>query len=190
MGNPHICPVWFAYTFDTPLRALFHKPERILAPYVRHGMSVADIGCGLGYFALGLAAMVGDEGRVLAVDIQSGMLTRLKKLAMRAGLAHRIETRQCTAESANLDAALDFALAFWMVHETPVVERFLGQIHTALKPGGVLLITEPKLHVTAAEFDQELDAAKAAGCSLEARPAIAFSRSAVLKKAAPAATEH
>jgi ubiquinone/menaquinone biosynthesis C-methylase UbiE len=54
----HVCPWWLAYSFDNPLRRIFHKPEKIFASMVRPGMTVADIGCGMGYFSLGLARIV------------------------------------------------------------------------------------------------------------------------------------
>ena len=49
MGN-HICPWWAAYTFDNRLRYFFHNPKKILAQYVTKGMTVLDVGCGMGFF--------------------------------------------------------------------------------------------------------------------------------------------
>ncbi len=74
MAHHHICPWWYAYTFDNPLRHLFHKPERMLAGYVKPGMTVMDIGCGMGFFSIGMARMVGEEGAVISVDLQQQML--------------------------------------------------------------------------------------------------------------------
>lgn len=71
---PRICPWWMTYTFDNPLRRLLHDRRRILGPFVRPGMRVADIGCGMGYFTLGLADLVGPQGKVLAVDLQKRQL--------------------------------------------------------------------------------------------------------------------
>ena len=82
----HICPWWLAYTFDNPLRRLFHKPGIIFAPYISEGMIVADFGCGMGYFSIGLAKIVGDEGQVIAVDVQQKMLDTLYL----SGLLHDI----------------------------------------------------------------------------------------------------
>jgi len=76
--NNHVCPWWLCYSFDNPLRRLFHDPERLLGPYVKLGMTVADIGCGMGYFTLGLARLTGPEGKVIAVDLQERMLAALE----------------------------------------------------------------------------------------------------------------
>jgi 2-polyprenyl-3-methyl-5-hydroxy-6-metoxy-1,4-benzoquinol methylase len=68
--NGHVCPWWLAYTFDNPIRKLFHKPQKMLSLYVKEGMSVMDVGCGMGFFSIGMARMVGDNGNVIAVDLQ------------------------------------------------------------------------------------------------------------------------
>ncbi len=179
---PHICPWWFAYTFDNPLRRLFHKPEEIFAGLVAPGMTVADIGCGLGYFSLGLARMVGDTGKVYSVDIQQEMLERMRTRAQRNRLDSIITPILCSAEDLRIPEPLDFALAFWMVHETPDPEFFLKQICHRLKPGGRLLVTEPRFHVSLADFEQEIDSAQKTGLTIGDKPKIAFSYSVVLTK--------
>ncbi|NTW59852.1 MAG: methyltransferase domain-containing protein, partial [Nitrospirae bacterium] len=88
----HVCPWWLAWTFDNPLRKWFQDPERILGSLVREGMTVADIGCGMGYFSVAMARMVGPAGRVLSVDLQEKMLKYLEKRAVRAGVQDRITT--------------------------------------------------------------------------------------------------
>lgn len=182
MGN-HVCPWWLAYTFDNPLRALFHKPELIFAPYVEEGMTVADIGCGMGYFSIGLARLVKESGKVLAVDIQEKMLEKMAQRATKQGVRSIISPVQCGEDNIGVAEPLDFALAFWMAHETPDVERFFTQIHSALKPGGVLFITEPKFHVTAEEYRTELGVAARVGLEVSEERQVKFSHAAVLKKA-------
>jgi predicted RNA methylase len=64
----HVCPWWLAYTFDNPLRGLLHQPAQILDGLVGQGDTVIDMGCGIGFFSLGLARIVGAAGHVLAID--------------------------------------------------------------------------------------------------------------------------
>ena len=90
MSDHHVCPWWLAYTFDNPLRRLIHNPRKIFSDYVQEGMTVVDIGCGMGYFSLGLAELVGDEGQVISVDLQQEMLDITLKRATKKGLEHRI----------------------------------------------------------------------------------------------------
>lgn len=179
MGD-HVCPWWLAYTFDNPARRLFHKPERTLGPYLKDGMTALDVGCGLGYFSIGMARLVGDTGRVISVDIQQKMLDGLMRRARRAGVAGIIDARLCGPDKIDVGGQVDFALAFWMVHETPDARTFFAQLRTALKPGGKLLVTEPVFHVGRAAFERELEAAESAGFTLKDRPRIAFSHAALL----------
>lgn len=176
----HICPWWLAYTFDNPLRSLIHRPEKIFSGLVKTDMQVADIGCGMGHFSLGLARMVGDHGKVYAVDVQPQMLDRVAKRAAKAKLANRIETYQCPPDRIGLDNQLDFALAFYMVHETPDPLRFFHQVHALLKPNCALLLAEPKFHVSRNRFNQELADAQRAGFQITHQPTLALSHTAVL----------
>lgn len=179
--RPHVCPWWFAYTFDNPLRTLFHKPDQIFAPYVSPGMTAADIGCGLGYFAIGLAHLV-RGGKVIALDIQQNMLQRAEKRARKSGVADMIEFRLCTATDINIPEPLDFALAFWMVHESPDIPLLFKQIHKALKPAGLLFVAEPRFHVSLSHFQEEIDAAQSSGLQKIAEPDVRFSFTAVFEK--------
>ncbi len=73
------CPWWFLFTFDNPLRKFYQDPEKILAPYINQGDIAVDLGCGMGYFSIPLASLVGDTGKVISVDLQSEMLSGLKR---------------------------------------------------------------------------------------------------------------
>lgn len=178
--SAHVCPWWLAYTFDNPLRRLLHRPEKVLGPYVREGMRVMDVGCGMGHFSLGMARMVGKAGHVTSVDLQERMLRTLERRARKAGLMERISTRLCSNESLGVDENSDFILAFWMLHEAPDKDRFLAELRGLLHPGGRLLVAEPGFHVTRKEFDAELRVAERTGLEVVERPAIAFSHAAVL----------
>jgi len=183
MGSHHVCPWWCAYTFDHRLRRVFHKPERILEPYVKPGMTVLDLGCGMGYFSIPMAVMVGDAGQVLAVDIQQQILDVLMRRARNAGVDGRIRLRLCDPERLCVDQPVDFALAFFMVHETPDPARFIDQVRAALKPGAQFLYVEPKWHVQREDFEQLLDHALNSGYRLVARPQISISHAALLTAA-------
>jgi ubiquinone/menaquinone biosynthesis C-methylase UbiE len=126
--------------------------------------------------------MVGKKGRVYSVDLQKGMLDRLKKRAMKAGVADIIETHKCGSCKIGLDVRLDFALAFWMIHETSDYVSFLKQIFYLLKPGGILYLADPKMHVSLPFFDETISAAEKIGFKVIERPKIALSWTAVLSR--------
>lgn len=184
---PHsVCPWWIGYLLASPLRRLSDNPVRILSPYVREGMTVLEPGPGMGFFTLELARMVGPAGRVVAVDIQRRMLDGLKRRAARAGLLGRLDVRLARHDSlglGDLEGAVDFVLAFAMVHEMRSDGAFFQEAAQAMKPGARLLLAEPAGHVKLTRFEAELSSAAEAGLSLADRPAIRRSLAAVLAKA-------
>ncbi len=179
---PRVCPWWLTYSFDNPLRRLLHDRREILAPYVRSGATVADIGCGMGYFTVGLAELVGPEGKVLAVDVQQRQLDHTARRCERAGLRDRVELVLARPPGARLVAPIDFALSFWMLHEVEDVERFAADVADALGPGGSWLVAEPRMHVGASRFADEVALVERLGFT--SRPIdVRWSRAAVFSKA-------
>jgi ubiquinone/menaquinone biosynthesis C-methylase UbiE len=178
--SPHLCPWWGGYFIDNRFRRLLHKPEKILAPYVTTGMTVMDFGCGMGFFAIPMARLVGDVGHVIAADLQQQMLDVLQKRAEKAGVADRIQTCRCEPNSIGNRKPTDFALAFYSAHEVPDLRRLLREIHGCLRLEGKLLVAEPIGHVTTTDFERMLSLADEVGLSVEERPSIRLSRAAVL----------
>lgn len=180
-----LCPVWAGYFLASRVRRLVQNPYRILAPYVKAGMTVLDVGPGMGFFSLPMAQMVGPRGTVVCVDVQRRMLDVLAKRAAKAGLSQRICTHLSSGDSIGLsgcDNSFDFALAFAMLHEVPDQARLLGEIHQLFKGGASLLLVEPRGHVTATQFEQTIVLASQAGFSEAGRPEIRLSHAAVLLK--------
>jgi ubiquinone/menaquinone biosynthesis C-methylase UbiE len=172
-------PWWIAYLWDNPLRRFVHNPQHILGDLVTPGATVADIGCGVGSFSVAMAKMVGDEGRVISVDIRPDMLTATRRRARLAGVEHRIDFHQCALDRLGIDSPLDFALAFWMVHEIDDLNRFFTELRETLKPGAYVLVVEPHWHVSDTTYAQEVKAARAAGFDVMAKPHIRISRAAL-----------
>jgi len=184
MPPHHACPWWLAYTFDNPLRRLIHNPKTIFGHYVREGMTVMDIGCGMGYFTLGLAEMVGSSGRVMAVDLQQEMLDIMLKRAARKGLAHRITPHLSEPGTIGITTPVDFILAFWMIHEVPDPASFFTEIVTLFKSSTKLLYAEPAFHVSEQKYDKILCIAGKSGLKINRTLSIRFSRAVLLEKMA------
>jgi ubiquinone/menaquinone biosynthesis C-methylase UbiE len=159
----HTCPWWFTWTFDNPLRRLLHDPGKLLESYVVPGSRVADVGCGMGYFTVALAELVGPAGEVQAVDMQPQQLRVAEKRCRRAGVADRVRFVEATAASLRLGGPVDFVLAFWMVHEVADRGGFFRQLRAVTDPGARALVTEPMFHVSREEVEAELELAKAHG---------------------------
>ncbi len=182
----HACAWWRGYLIDNRLRRFFHKPEKMLAPFIAPGMTVMDVGCGMGYFAIPMARMVGNAGNVTAVDLQQERLDVLMKRAARAGVASRIQSLKCGPDDLKFAGAVDFALAFYVVHEIPDPLRLLRQIHACLKPGGRLLIVEPSFEVTQTQFDETTALAQTVGFRPGDQPKFCVSRTILFAAEMPA----
>ncbi|MBI5868791.1 MAG: class I SAM-dependent methyltransferase [candidate division Zixibacteria bacterium] len=184
----HVCPWWVGYLLASPLRRMIQNPDRILQPYVQAGMRVLDVGSAMGFFTLPLARLVGEQGRVVAVDLQEKMIRSLRRRAIKAGLEARIETRVCTSASLGVDdlnGSIDFALAFAVLHEMPDIRSALIGITRTLRPGAHLLIAEPAGHVSHDDFGRTLEIASACGLEPAGSPTIRRSHSTVLRKPIP-----
>lgn len=178
----HVCPWWLIWTFDNPLRRVFHKPERMLAGLVKPGDHCLDLGCGIGYFTIPMATLVGDGGTVTAVDVQPQMLEGVRRRAQRAGLESRVRLHLAAGSGLDVQDPVDFALAFWMLHEVPDQGAFLQGVFAALKPGGRFLLVEPKGHVTRAAFEESVACAARTGLRQAATPSVSFSRAVLLSR--------
>jgi 2-polyprenyl-3-methyl-5-hydroxy-6-metoxy-1,4-benzoquinol methylase len=136
----------------------------------------------MGYFTIPMARLVGDTGKVIAADLQQEMLDGVDHRALKAGVQERIKLQLAKTESIGISEPIDFCLAFWMVHEVPDRTHFLNEIASKLKPDGLMLIAEPRIHVSKENFEKTLEIAKSAGLSVTVVPKIFLSHTALLKK--------
>jgi ubiquinone/menaquinone biosynthesis C-methylase UbiE len=183
--NERICPWYLGYFLASPLRRLIQKPEAIIGPYVENGHTVLDIGSAMGFFTLPMARMVGEKGKVIAVDLQEKMLRSLQRRARKAGLSGRIETRLCPGSTLGINdlaGKVDFALMFAVLHEMPDIKLPISEVYTALKPHGFLLISEPTGHVTKEKFGEETSIVEACGFTVIQTPVIRQSHSLIAQK--------
>ena len=180
-----VCPPWVGYLHLNPLRKLLENPDKILGPFVQEGMIVLEPGCGMGYFTLPLARMVGPKGRVVAMEIQPKMLSVLEHRARKAGLFGRVELRHIGADGLSLDdlsEKVESTVALHILHEVPDQVSFFTEIWKALKPGGKLLVVEPKAHVSKDQFEQTVTYAEEIGFVTDASPKKLGGRAALLVK--------
>jgi ubiquinone/menaquinone biosynthesis C-methylase UbiE len=129
-------------------------------------MTVLEVGPGMGYFTLTLARLVGTSGSVVCVDVQEKMLSALQKRAKKAGVEKQISSVRAEKDSLRIEAYekhFDFAIAFAVVHEVPDQVRLFDEIRQSLKPGAMLLFSEPTGHVTPEEFRKSVEIARSKG---------------------------
>jgi SAM-dependent methyltransferase len=161
--------------FDDPQRAAWQKPAAVVtAMKIGEGMTVADVGTGTGYFLPYLSPAVGKSGKVLALDIEEGMIAFVKKRAEREGLAN-VDARVVPLDDPGLqEASVDRILVVNTWHHIPSRAAYVKKLAGALKPGGSLWVVDftletqhgpPKKH----RLPPELVAAELKGGGLEAR---------------------
>jgi ubiquinone/menaquinone biosynthesis C-methylase UbiE len=177
-----VCPVGLANSLDNKLRRWLQNPQKILSPYVKEGMKVLDVGCGPGFFSVELAKMVGAHGKVYSVDLQKGMLQKLRNKIYGTPLEQRIQLIKCEKDKIVIPEKVDFILAFYVVHEVPDKDKLFATLKNFLNERGEFLIVEPKLfHVSKKEFASTIRKAEAVGFKAYKGPKLPFSFSSVLK---------
>ena len=137
------CPVWLRWfvELDNPFTRTNRAATIIEHLELEPDMAVLDVGCGPGRVAVPLAERV-PKGEVVAVDIQEGMLKRAQEKAESAKLAN-IRFLQTGAGEGKLERSyFDRALLVAVLGEIPNQRAALQEVFDALKPGGVLSVTE------------------------------------------------
>lgn len=180
--DPYVCPAGLAGSLDNSLRRWFQNPQKILKPFINKGMTVLDLGCGPGFFTIDIAKMVTDSGKVIAADLQDGMLHMVSGKIKGTELEQRVDLHKCQGDKIGVTEKADFVLAFWMVHEVPDHDRLFEELKSILKPEGKIYIIEPKLHVSKRSFEEMIVIIKKSGFEIIDRPKVFFSRTVMLKQ--------
>lgn len=106
------------------------------------GMTLADIGCGPGFFTIPAARIVGENGGIFAADIEGEMLSTTRSRANEAGLTNVRIVKTSDREIPIAPNTCDFVLLAFIIHEVEHRASFLHRAARLLKPGGRLAILE------------------------------------------------
>ena len=180
MNSKRICPVERAGGLDNSARRLLQNPKKILSEFIREDMHVLDLGCGPGYFTVEIAKMLKGSGKVVAADLQEGMLAIIKNKIKGTELEERVILHRCEDNKIGVRDKFDFILAFYMVHEVPDQKKFFTELKSIFKPNAKVYIIEPKFHVTKKMFNDIIDSLKESGFKIIDRPKVFFSRAILL----------
>ena len=143
--SPTLDVAGFRKRFASESREVFRlRSEIVSALGLEPGMTVADIGAGTGIFVEPLAAMVGPTGKVFAIDISPKFLAFLRRMADERQWPH-VRVVAGTAKQVPLPPnSIDMAFTCDTYHHFEFPRTTLASIHTALKPGGSLVVIDFK----------------------------------------------
>lgn len=126
-----------------PARDEKQKPrELVQAMGLQRGMTVADVGTGVGYMLPFLSRAVGRQGKVIGEDIFDDFLASAKQVAQNQNLANVTFVKGSDSDPNLPEGQLDQVLVLDVYHHFDYPEKMLAGIHKALKPGGKLVIVE------------------------------------------------
>lgn len=131
------------FKLDNPQRRLELPPlETLKLLGLTKGNTVADVGCGIGYFSIPAASIAGDEAIVYALDLSQEMIDEVEKKSVDSGMAI-IKTIKTEEYELKLDdASVDFILMSLVLHEVEDKARMIDEITRILKPGGTFSLIE------------------------------------------------
>jgi len=126
-----------------PEREAEEAPDAALdAIGIAKGATVADIGAGVGYFTWRLAARIGPQGKVYAVDIQQGMLDQLRRNMADRQLSNYEAVLGAIDDPRLPPGRIDLALLVDVYHEFSQPQKMLRKIRAALAPDGRMVLLE------------------------------------------------
>lgn len=126
-----------------PERIAEENPDGAIAALnLKPGMTVADLGAGVGYMTLRMAKQVGPAGKVYGVDLQPGMLTELEKNAKANNISNIVPILGEPADPKLPEGQIDLILMVDVYHEVSQPQAMIRKIRQALKPDGRLVLLE------------------------------------------------
>jgi predicted methyltransferase len=119
------------------------KPKELIAALdLKPGMTVVDLGTGVGYMLPYLSAAVGPTGRVIAVDIFEDFLTQAKATAAKNNLTN-VEFILGNDKDPNLPMGeADLVLTLDAYHHFDFPEKTVGVVHKGLRAGGRFAVVD------------------------------------------------
>lgn len=138
------CPTWLGWLveLDNPL-SREHKAAIIVKNLeLKPGMTVLDVGCGPGRVTIPVAQALGEHGTVVAMDMQKGMLQKVKAKAEAQQLKNITYLEAAIGAGFLTPDTFDRVLLVAVLGEIVDQQVALKEIFDALKPGGILSVTE------------------------------------------------
>ena len=132
---------------DNFIRRLISPPKKKVSKYVRAGTVAADLGCGPGYFTIPMAELVGEGGKVYAVDSDAKSIQKLRQ-KMGLNLRNIVDSRIASAARVDRvrDASVDFVFANGLLCCMSDHNGAIAEIKRILKPTGLAYLSVTKFY--------------------------------------------
>ncbi|MCP4536838.1 MAG: class I SAM-dependent methyltransferase [Chloroflexi bacterium] len=108
---------------------------------VKLGFQVLDYGCGPGGHITDATEMVGESGKVYALDIHPLALQRIQNIARKKRLTN-VETIRSNCQTGLPDCSLDVVLLYDIFHMVDDPLALLTELHRILKQDGTLSFSD------------------------------------------------
>ncbi|MBO8159585.1 class I SAM-dependent methyltransferase [Thermosyntropha sp.] len=131
------------HKLDNPKRRILLPPEKILMQAgLKKDMVMADVGCGIGYFTIPAASLVGENGQILALDLSRDMLDTLQEKITEQGIDNVVIIKNDENKLPIDNNKVDMAFLCHVVHEVEDKGVFIDEVKRVVKPGGFISIIE------------------------------------------------
>lgn len=111
---------------------------------IQPGFSVLDFGCGPGGYIIPLAGLVGDTGKIYALDVNPLAINYVKSITGKKKLSN-VDTILSDGDTGLPDASLDIILLYDVFHHLDESDNILKEFHRVLKNNGTLSVTDHHL---------------------------------------------
>lgn len=136
-------PAFLADIIDNPLRRKIQPPDETAIRHgIKPGMTVLEVGPGNGAYTAAAARRVGDQGSVIAIDIEPRIIARVERKAQAEGIKNLAARVANVYELPFEDGAFDVIYMIAVIGEIPAPERAMQEFYRVLSPSGTLVFSE------------------------------------------------
>jgi arsenite methyltransferase len=136
------CDEWAYRQMNDPSRDAWQKPNEVVQKLaIKPGSRVADLGAGGGYFTWYLAAAVGPQGKVYAVDIDETALRMIEREMKSRGVTNVVPIRAEPAD-AQLPESVDLVFTCDTYHHIENRVAYFKSLARYLRPDGKVAILD------------------------------------------------